>query len=138
QPYGKVCTVAHAAGVLGSTDTLPAITCVNDPAIARHAVTVNVAPAVAAIPDAMVALTTEEGVQERSAFGATQLTFADVLFDSGTNLPVFKWQVTATSGTGTQRNNCNVTGGTNVRLDEAGQDATVPPSGPVDDVQVTL
>lgn len=138
QPFGKLCTVANAAGILGATTAAPTVTCVNDPAIVRYPVTVNIAPAVAALPGARVTLTTEEGVLERAAFGLSSITFPDALFDSGTNLPVFKWFVTATSTVGNTVNNCNVTGGTNERLDAQGQDATLPPTGPVDDVQATL
>ena len=54
QPYGKICTVANANGTLGGTPVIPAVTCVNDPAVPRHAVTVSVAPAVAASPGATV------------------------------------------------------------------------------------
>jgi hypothetical protein len=138
QPFGKLCSVANATGVLGAASIPPAVTCVNDPAVPRYAVTVNIAPAVAAIPSARVILSTEEGVQERSAFGATSLTFNEVLFDSQTSLPIFKWFVTAVSLEGSTVNNCNVTGGTNESFNTAGQDTTVPPTGPVGNVQVTL
>lgn len=137
-PFGKACAVAHAQGVLGVTLTPPAVTCNNDPEVPRYPVTVRVAPPVAAIPTAIVRLTTEDGVQERSAFGATELTFPDALFDSGTSLPVFKWSVTATSSSGKTVNNCQVQAGTNERLDAEGQDITTPPSGPATDVEVTL
>jgi hypothetical protein len=137
QPFGKICSVANAIGVLGAAAAAPAVSCVNDPAVPRHAVTVHIAPDVAQIPGARVMLRTEEGVQERPAFGATSITFADALFDSQISLPVFKWFVTATSTEGGTINHCKVAGGTNENFDAAGQDTTVPPSGPVDNVQVT-
>src|SRR5690606_38189029 len=135
-PFGKTCEVANGEGVLGETTRKPAVTCVNDPAIPRYPVTVRIAPEVAAIQGTRVRLTTEEGVQERSAYGATTLTFADALFDSGTHLPVFKWFVTATSAVGNAVNNCDVRAGTNEGSNFQGQDTTVAPSGPVDDVEV--
>jgi hypothetical protein len=138
QPFGKFCQVANATGTLGATVQSPQVTCVNDPAVARHSITVGIAPAVAALPGAKVILTTEEGVHERPAFGETAIVFPSVLFNSGTNLPIFKWFVTATSSTGNTVNNCNVTAGTNESFSGNGQDVTVPPSGPVDNVQVTL
>src|SRR5690606_5978092 len=33
QPFGKVCSVANAIGVLGEAAAAPAVTCVNDPGI---------------------------------------------------------------------------------------------------------
>jgi hypothetical protein len=138
QPYGKICTVANANGTLGGTPVIPAVTCVNDPAVPRHAVTVSVAPAVAASAGATVILTTEEGVQQRSASGETTVTFPDAIFNSQSNLPVFKWFVTATSTAGNTVNNCNVVGGTNQAFSSDGQDVTVPPTGPANTVQVTL
>lgn len=137
QPFGKICHVDNAAGVLGTTTAAPAITCENDPAVPRHAVSVAIAPEVAALAGARVRLTTEEGVWERSAFGETRLDFPDVLFDSQASLPVFKWHVTATTTVGNTVNNCNVARGTNERFNAEGQDATVPPTGPADDVEVT-
>jgi hypothetical protein len=136
-PFGKICTVSNAQGVLGQGAPPPAVTCVNDPAVPRYSVTVHIAPAVSSNPTARVRLATEEGVLERSAHNATQIVFPDVLFDSGTNLPIFKWFVTATSASGTTTNNCQVLNGTNERLDADGQDITTPPTGPADDVQVT-
>lgn len=137
-PYGKTCSVTDAQGVLGMATRPPMVICVNDPAVPRFPVTVSVAPAVAAIPSARVRLTTEEGVRELSAFGVTTLVFPDALFDSGTNLPIFKWSVTATMEAGNTRNNCQVMNGTNEQLDAQGADVTTPPTGPADDVQVTL
>jgi hypothetical protein len=138
QPFGKVCTVANAAGVLGDASAAPAVTCVNDPALPRYSIIVGIAPAVAAIPSARVILTTEEGVQERVASGVASITFPDVLFNSQADLPVFKWFVTATSTVGSTVNNCNVTAGTNETFNADGQDATTPPTGPATNVQVTL
>lgn len=135
-PFGKTCAVTHGEGVLGQATQRPQVTCVNDPAIPRYPVTVRIAPEVAATPGVTVRLTTEEGVQENSAWGATTLTFADALFDSGTQLPIFKWFVTATRTVGTAVNNCDVRAGTNESLDAQGQDITVAPSGPADHVEV--
>src|SRR5690606_12059978 len=70
-------------------------------------------------------------------FGAARITFPDALFDSGNRLPIFKWFVTATSGTGNSVNNCQVLAGTNESLDEEGQDITTPPTGPATHVAVT-
>src|SRR5690606_32127425 len=108
QPFGKICTVTHASGVLGASDSHPIVTCVNDHDIPRYPLTATVAPAVAAIPSAKVILTTEDGIREASAYGATNIVFPSVLFDSGTQLPVFKWSVTATSAEDGAENNCDV------------------------------
>ncbi len=138
QPFGKNCVVSDGEGVLGQATTPPSIACVNDPAVPRYPVIVQVAPAVAAIPSAKVRLTTEEGVREQSAFGATTLVFEDALFDSGASLPIFKWFVSATMESGNTTNNCQVEAGTNESLDAEGQDITLPPTGAADAVKVTL
>jgi hypothetical protein len=137
QPFGKICTVQNGTGVLAAGALVPAITCVNDPAVPRYAVTVTVDPAVSATPGLRVVLSTEEGVQERAATGATTITFPDAIFNSQLELPVFKWFVTATTTAGSTVNNCNVANGTNERF-TGGQDVTQPPAGPVDDARVTL
>lgn len=137
QPTGKICTVQNAAGTLTPSSAVPAITCLNDPAVPRYPVTVTIDPAVAATPGVRVALSTEEGVQERPATGATTITFPDAIFNSQTDLPIFKWFVTATTTVGSSVNNCNVADGTNERF-SGGQDVTQPPTGPVDNVHVTL
>ncbi|MDQ2640190.1 MAG: hypothetical protein M3Y79_06390 [Pseudomonadota bacterium] len=137
QPFGKICTVQNATGTLTLTSAVPAITCVNDPAVPRYPVTVTIDPAVAATPDVRVKLSTEEGVQERPATGETTLTFPDAIFNSQSDLPIFKWFVTATTTAGSTVNNCNVANGTNESF-TAGQDVTQPPTGPADNVQVTL
>lgn len=137
QPFGKICSVQNATGVLVPTSPVPAVTCVNDPAVPRYPVTVDIDPAVSATPGVRVSLSTEEGVQERFATGATRITFPDAIFNSQTHLPIFKWFVTATTTVGNTVNNCNVAGGTNEAFTGA-QDVTQPPSGPVDNVRVTL
>lgn len=138
QPFGKICTVVNGTGTLGETAAVPAVTCENDRAIPRYPVIVGIAPAVAAIPGTKVILTTEEGIQERAAFGATTITFPEAVFNSQSSLPIFKWFVTATSTVGSTANNCNVAAGTNESFSADGQDVTSPPTGAVDNVQVTL
>lgn len=138
QPFGKRCEVKHANGILGVSQTPPVVTCSNDPAVPRFPLTVQIAPAVAAIPSATVRLETEEGEQVLPVNGATTLNFPDALFDSKDNLPVFKWFVTASMKERGTTDNCHVRGGTNELRDSQGQDITRPPTGPVADVEVTL
>lgn len=115
-PFGKVCTVANGSGTVGAAGATPIqVNCVNDAAVPRFSVSGTIAPAVSAITTAKVFLSTEEGVREISAAGQSSFTFADALFDSELNLPIFNWTVTATyvDDAGV-RHNCAVSNGSNV------------------------
>jgi hypothetical protein len=135
QPFGKQCTVANGGGTLSVAPTHITVTCVNDPAVPRYAVTGSVAPGVATLPGAKVVLTTEEGVREQALNGATAFLFDQAVFDSRSNLPAFAYSVTATyTGTDGRVNNCNVVNGTNAGVDG---NATVAPAAAITNVQVS-
>lgn len=128
QPFGKVCTVANGTGTIGTADAAPiTVTCANDPAVARFAVSGTIAPAVASLPGAKVTLTTEEGEWDIPAAGLTSFNFPDAIFNSQVSLPIFRWWITASYLDGDTVNNCNVVNGTNADV----------PTGPVSNVQVT-
>lgn len=95
-PLGKTCTVANATGTVGNLNApAPVVTCTPDPAVARYSLTVNTT-AISGFPDARVTLTTEDGVTQMNAAGQSSVTFADALFNSGTDLPLFQYGITAT------------------------------------------
>lgn len=95
QPYGKICSVANGNGTVGSGSPPPVVTCIDDPAVPRHNLTVNLSTAAQAEPNLWLRLVTEDGTQLRNATGVGSVTFEDVLLDSATNLPAFSYQVTA-------------------------------------------
>lgn len=99
QPYGKICTVANASGSVGMATAAPAVNCANDPANTRYDLTVNIAPALQALPDLKVTLSTEEVLETRDLTGQATTTFQDVLFNSALSLPQFQYRVTATTDT---------------------------------------
>lgn len=134
QPFGKQCTVRNGTGTLGTVLASITVTCVNDPAVPRYALSGSVPAAVATLPGARVILTTEEGVREQVLNGSTSFQFDQALFDSQTNLPVFAYALTATfTGTDGKVNNCSVTNGTNAGADGL---ASIAPSSAVTNVQV--
>jgi hypothetical protein len=134
QPFGKRCTVANGVGTLSEAPTSIAVTCVNDPAVPRFSISGTINSAVATLPGAKVVLATEEGIREQPLNGASTFRFDQALFDSGTNLPVFAYAVTASvTGTDAKVNNCNVANGTNVGADG---NATAAPTGHITNVQV--
>lgn len=97
QPYGKSCTVANASGVVGSGGPQPVITCVADTTnFSYYDLTVNLAAAVQSLPNMKVSVETENGTVEQDTNGAASVTFPGVLFNSGSNLPLFQYQVRAT------------------------------------------
>jgi hypothetical protein len=111
QPFGKVCTIANPTGTVGAASNQLQISCVNDPAVQRYNVTVDIWEPARVMPGLIVTLTTENGTCPVAATGLTSLTFepslcpnepggfhqnATQVFDNGPNLPVFGWQVTAT------------------------------------------
>ncbi len=133
QPFGKQCTVANGAGTLSTTPASITVTCVNDAAVPRYSISGSVPAGVAALPGAKVLLTTEDGVQETMLNGATTFQFSQALFDSGSNLPVFTYAITATyAGTDGKVNNCTVINGTNVAVDGS----ATSPAGNVNAVQI--
>lgn len=99
QPYGKICTVSNASGTVGTSGVAPVVNCVNDPANTRYDLTVNIAPALQALPDLKVTLSTEEVLETRNLTGQATTTFTDVLFNSNLSLPQFQYKVTATTDT---------------------------------------
>jgi hypothetical protein len=133
QPFGKICTVANGAGVVGATGAPITVNCVNDPAVPRFSVSGTVAQSVRETPGARIVLTTEEGVRELPAAGLTNFTFPDALFNNGTSLPVFSWRVTAVFDTGASINNCAVTNGGNPVVDGV----ETAPTGHVTGVAIT-
>ncbi|HTQ36138.1 MAG TPA: hypothetical protein VMH77_03800 [Steroidobacteraceae bacterium] len=118
QPYGKICTIANGSGTIGGNTPAPVITCVNDPAVQRYSVTVNTGPLanLAAYPGAQISLITEDGTTTTNVTGS-QVVFANTLpnaiFNSGTSLPAFQYQLRATypttSGGITTTNYCTFT-----------------------------
>lgn len=138
QPYGKVCTVSNGSGTVGGSAGAIAVSCVDDPAVPRYDLTVNLSAALQALPNLRVSVDTEEDALSQDATGLTSVVFPSVLFNSGTSLPLFRFQVTATtdvtSGATTSTNFCTFTpsgsftqGGLNV----TGSGAAVVPTGPV-------
>lgn len=129
QPFGKVCSVSNPSGTVGPGSAGIQIDCEDDPALPRYTVTANIAGAASSWPGLKVTLTTENGTCPVDATGLTSVTFspaacpntptafhqnAPYVFDSGTNLPVFGWRVTATIPGETPLSpptNCFVTGG---------------------------
>lgn len=147
QPYGKTCTVANATGTVGAGAAVPVVTCENNvAAVPRHDLTVNIAPALQALPDLKVRLETEEELQVVDATGLPSISFPQVLFNSGTSLPSFTFKLIATTDTTddgqTTANRCTFTqtssfseGGTNINATGNAftprTDAVVVPTGPV-------
>ena len=99
QPYGKVCSVQNATGEVGGSGPPPVVTCTNSDAVPRHDLTVNVDPAIQALPNLKIGVTTEEHLLEQDATGLASVTFPQVLFDTGTSLPQFSFKVRATTET---------------------------------------
>lgn len=99
QPYGKVCSVQNASGEVGSSGPPPVVSCTNSEAVPRHDLTVNVDPAIQALPNLKIGVTTEEHLLEQDATGLASVTFPQVLFDTGTSLPQFSFKVRATTET---------------------------------------
>jgi len=145
QPYGKICTVANASGTVGSGAPAPVVTCVNDTVnFPRYDLTVNIPAQFQTLPNMKITVATEDGTQVQDATGIASVTFPSVLFNSGSNLPLFQYRVKATyqdtAGGETIPNYCNFTpisvaspltaftsGGTN--LDSSG--GAVVPQGPL-------
>lgn len=152
QPFGKQCTIANPTGTVGQGSNQVQITCVNDPSLERYTVTANISAAASAVPGLKVTLTTENGSCPVNATGLTSFTFepslcpngpggfhedATYIFNNGTNLPAFGWQVTATIpgvNTADADTNCYVTGGpvanTGGNIGDDGK-AVEPPTGDV-------
>ncbi len=59
QPFAKICTVNNPTGTVGGTGPVPTVTCVDNTAIPRYSVTVNVAAGTRDLPGLKVILTTE-------------------------------------------------------------------------------
>jgi hypothetical protein len=139
QPYGKICTVANPSGTVGSGGPEPVVTCVNDDVnFSRYDLTVNIPGSLQTLPNMKITVKTEDGTQVQDATGMASVVFPGVLFDSGNNLPLFQYFVTATyedtAGGDTMPNSCSfvsnasfTAGGTN--QDSAG--GSVVPSGPI-------
>lgn len=147
QPYGKVCQVNNGSGTVGS-GTAPAVVCTISDTVARHDLTVNILPALQALPNLKVKVTTEEDILEADATGLASVSFADVLIDTGISLPQFAFKVAATTDTNvggeTITNYCTFqqtdqfsAGGQNINAlwtqgnPNVKSDATVVPGGPV-------
>lgn len=146
QPYGKICTVANASGTVGAAAAAPVVNCADDPAVPRHDLTVNISAAMQALPNLTLKLQTEEDILSMDATGQTSVVFPGVLFDSGSNLPLFAYQLTATTDTTaggqTTTNYCTFVqsasfseGGRNINATGSAfappTDATIVPTGPV-------
>jgi hypothetical protein len=152
QPFGKICAVTNPAGTVGQDSGSIQIACQDDPALPHYTVTANIAAAASSRPGLKVVLTTENGTCPVDATGLTTVTFsaancpntstayhqnAHYVFNSGTNLPIFGWRVTATIPGATDlapQTNCFVTGGpvtnTGGNIDDENK-ATAAPTGNV-------
>lgn len=154
QPFGKNCSVQNPTGTVQQGMPPLQVVCVDDAAIPRYDVTVNVNPA-ANKPGLKVILTTENGSCPVDANGRTSIVFAPsecpndpvtgyhqnatYVFDNGTSLPNFPWVVTATIPGPTATSppiNCFVVGGpvsnTGGNISDNGEvDAGDRPTGPV-------
>lgn len=95
QPFGKTCTVANATGVVGSDAPAPVVTCVPNPAVPRHDLTVSVPAPLQSRANLWVRVATEDGVQRRSLTNQSSVVFEGVLFNSLSNLPTFALDLTA-------------------------------------------
>lgn len=104
-PFGKICTVANGAGLVGDGGPLPEVTCEDDPATFRYTIGGTVAPEVASLPEFTVILTANRDYgQERIRLnGATTFTFQNkginpVVSPSATvaTQQLFQWVITAT------------------------------------------
>jgi hypothetical protein len=94
QPFGKICSVTNGSGEVGGAELPITVNCIDDPALTRYSVTVNTGP-LSILDDATVTLTTEDGVQTKDAAGQASVVFDDAIFNSGTSLPLFQYQLTA-------------------------------------------
>lgn len=93
-PYGKTCTVANASGTVGASAP-PVVTCTDDTvAVPRYDVTVNTS-GFSGLANLWVRLQTEEGDWLQNATGQPNVVFEDVIFNSGSNLPLFSYKLTA-------------------------------------------
>lgn len=123
QPYGKLCTVENATGTVGGGGPEPVVNCADNVAVVpRHDLTVTIDAAAQALPNLKVRVLTEEDDMEMDATGLASVTFPEVLFDSGTNLPLFEFRVFATTQT-------TVGGETITNLCTFDQDATFSAGG---------
>jgi hypothetical protein len=154
QPFGKICSVQNPTGTVQKDMAPIEVLCVDDGSIPHYNVTVNI-DAAANKPGLKVILTTENGSCPVEANGRTSIEFAPsecpndpitgyhqnatYLFDNGTNLPNFPWEVTATIPGPTATSppiNCFVVGGpvenTGGNVNDSGEvDAEDRPTGPV-------
>lgn len=154
QPFGRICTVQNPSGTVQIGGPAIQVVCVEDPAVDKFAVTVNIA-APANLPGLTVTLTTEYGTCPVEVNGRPSVTFSPsecpnsvvtgyhanstFIFNNGTSLPNTPWRVTATIPGPTSVSpptNCFVTGGpvanTGGNVNDNGEvDAANRPTGPV-------
>lgn len=113
QPFGKICGVENASGIVGDGGPDPAVTCIDDEAVPRFTVSGTVNPAVANLPGATVVLQTEDGLEPIALNGATSFAFQQRIFTQpaipgAAAPPAFNWTVTATFQDGDMTYNCRV------------------------------
>jgi len=96
QPFGKSCTVANATGTVGGPEPAPVVTCVNNAAVTRYNLTVNIPAALQTTP-LDIGVSTEDGEFSQQALGVAAVTFPEVLFNSQSELPAFAYKVSATT-----------------------------------------
>lgn len=139
QPFAKICSVTNGSGTIGGSTAAIVVSCEDDPAVPRYDLTVDIAGALQTLPNLTVSLATEEDVLSQDATGQSSVVFPGVLIDTLTNLPGFKFQVTATTSTTaggvSTENYCTFTPVTGA-FTQGGQNlnatgGTVVPSGPL-------
>jgi hypothetical protein len=139
-PYGKICTVTNGQGTITTAADLAAhpitVACVNDPAVPRYDVTVNLPndPALfSGLTGATVNLKTEEQIYSKAVTsGQTSVTFTGAVFNAASQPNNgFNWSVIATAReTDGSQTRCVVTGPTgtnpagNVTTPRVGTSAT--------------
>ncbi|MEJ0098558.1 MAG: hypothetical protein WDO12_01920 [Pseudomonadota bacterium] len=120
-PFGRICTVTNGSGTITTAEDLAAhpiaVSCVNNPAVARYDLTVNLPtdPALfTGLPGAAVNVKTEDQIYSKAVTsGQTSVTFPGVLVNAATEATAFKWTVLANinEADGSQ-SKCVVTGPT--------------------------
>jgi hypothetical protein len=142
QPFGKICTLSNGSGTAGAAGAAPiTVDCENDPAVTRYPLTVSTA-AGASLPNLKVTLITEDGVREMDATGLSSVTFPEAIFNSQLSLPVFGYQVKATTdttvGTTTTTNNCSFNSSGSFTVGGRNNDANGQPIIPTGPATVTV
>jgi len=94
-PFAKICTVSGGSGTITTAADLAAhpitVTCVNDPAVPRYDLTVNLPNdpnAFSALPSATVSVKTEDQIYAKTVTsGQLAVTFSGILFNAASTVP---------------------------------------------------